>query len=123
MQDRTGPRTSAGRMATGPDRAAIRSWRPAADGASAAATSSGARDYDRARMLPRLVGFDLRELKKPGPALDAAIRAKLERALRSERQRGVAGHWTYDLNRHLALMQALDAESRRPSRPGAPRRG
>jgi hypothetical protein len=28
----------------------------------------------------------------------------LRRALRIERQRGVAGHWTYDLARHWALL-------------------
>lgn len=33
--------------------------------------------------------------------------ARLMRALRTERQRGKAGHWTYDLNRHIALSQAL----------------
>jgi hypothetical protein len=34
----------------------------------------------------------------------------LARALRSERQRGQAGHWTYDINRHLALTGALREE-------------
>jgi hypothetical protein len=34
----------------------------------------------------------------------------LARALRSERQRGRAGHWTYDINRHLALVGALREE-------------
>ena len=28
---------------------------------------------------------------------------KLRRALRAERRRGLAGHWSYDLNRHLGL--------------------
>jgi hypothetical protein len=41
------------------------------------------------------------------------IVARLARALRAERQRGRAGHWSYDLNRHIALAQALDAERRR----------
>jgi hypothetical protein len=40
----------------------------------------------------------------------ARIVALLARALRSERQRGKAGHWTYDLSRHLALVNALRRE-------------
>jgi hypothetical protein len=32
----------------------------------------------------------------------------LLRLLERERQRGLAGHWAYDLNRHVALKEALD---------------
>ena len=32
------------------------------------------------------------------------------RSLRDERRRGQAGHWSYDLNRHIALAQAYAAE-------------
>jgi hypothetical protein len=42
-----------------------------------------------------------------------AIIARLERALRAERHRARAGHWTYDLNRHIALRQAVAAETER----------
>ncbi|PPD27253.1 MAG: hypothetical protein CTY20_13140 [Hyphomicrobium sp.] len=35
---------------------------------------------------------------------------RLRRALRAERQRGIAGHWTYDLSRHAQLRDALDCE-------------
>ncbi|MDR4307491.1 hypothetical protein IHQ68_12775 [Chelatococcus sambhunathii] len=121
MQDERRTAAAATRSASGPDRGAIRSWRPAADEALAAAVTIGAGSYDRAR-LPRLVGVDIRQLAEPGPALDAAIRAKLERALRAERQRGAAGCWTYDLNRHLALIQALEAENRRSAAPASGRR-
>jgi hypothetical protein len=34
----------------------------------------------------------------------------LSRALRAARRRGRAGHWTYDLNRHIGLVQAFRAE-------------
>jgi hypothetical protein len=34
------------------------------------------------------------------------VLAKLRRALRAERRRGIAGHWSYDLNRHLGLLGA-----------------
>lgn len=37
--------------------------------------------------------------------------AKLRRALRAERQRGVGGHWTYDLARHRGLLAAYRAEA------------
>jgi hypothetical protein len=33
--------------------------------------------------------------------------------LRVERARGRAGHWTYDLNRHIGLLQAMKAEQER----------
>ena len=39
--------------------------------------------------------------------------ARLARSLRDERKRGRAGHWSYDLNRHLALTQAYEAEKKR----------
>jgi hypothetical protein len=38
------------------------------------------------------------------------ILALLRKAIRTERARGRAGHWTYDLNRHLALAESLKAE-------------
>jgi hypothetical protein len=38
------------------------------------------------------------------------ILARLMRSLRDERRRGLAGHWSYDLNRHIALAQAYAAE-------------
>ncbi|WP_020180471.1 hypothetical protein [Methylopila sp. M107] len=91
-------------------RRAIRGWRAAADDGAAAAIAGGRACYDRRRTLPRLIAFDARDLENAGPDLDEMIRAKLQRALRAERSRGAAGHWTYDLNRHLALTQALAAE-------------
>jgi hypothetical protein len=36
--------------------------------------------------------------------------ARLARALRAERRRGVAGHWTYDLARHAALLRLYREE-------------
>jgi hypothetical protein len=44
------------------------------------------------------------------PAGRRRIIARLRRALREERRRGIAGHWTYDLARHAALHRALQAE-------------
>jgi hypothetical protein len=33
---------------------------------------------------------------------------RIERLLERERLRGLRRHWSYDLNRHIALKQALD---------------
>ena len=76
------------------------------------AVRAGATHYDRDRHLPAL----LRRL--PGPWSDAPeaaadIVARLGRALQVERKRARTGHWCYDLNRHIALRQALDAETSR----------
>jgi len=38
------------------------------------------------------------------------VLAKLRRALRAERRRGLAGHWSYDLNRHVGLLSAYRGE-------------
>lgn len=47
------------------------------------------------------------------PEAAAAVLRELERALRAERAR--AGHWTYDLARHIALLVAYRAEQARAS--------
>jgi hypothetical protein len=50
------------------------------------------------------------ELNDPSPA-GRRHRIKLLRStLRAERQRGLAGHWTYDLARHAALLSWYRAE-------------
>ena len=52
--------------------------------------------------------FDLAEALQAEPGLRARILLKLERMIERERQRGARKHWSYDLNRHIALKQALD---------------
>lgn len=52
--------------------------------------------------------FDLREALEADAATRARIALRLERLIERERQRGVRRHWSYDLNRHIALKQALD---------------
>ena len=69
--------------------------------------------YDRARHLPRLIPVGPDDIADDSPAGRRAILARLARALRGERSRGRAGHWTYDLNRHLGLKQAYAAERAR----------
>ncbi|PTW57689.1 hypothetical protein C8N35_110168 [Breoghania corrubedonensis] len=67
----------------------------------------------RLRTLARLIGAEPGE----GESAQRAVVARLAKALRGERRRGKAGHWTYDLNRHIALLQAYRAE--RALLPGA----
>ncbi len=74
---------------------------------------AGARAYDRGRDLPALI-----RTEPPSDEMETAealrsIVMRLERALRAERNRARSGHWTYDLNRHIALHQAHEAEGRR----------
>ena len=76
---------------------------------------AGAEAYDRMRDLPKLIRFDtLVEFGDTAEQVEAIV-ARLERALRAERNRARSGHWTYDLNRHIALRQAHRAETERLS--------
>jgi len=52
--------------------------------------------------------FDLGEALCADAATRAKIVLKLERMIERERLRGTRKHWSYDLNRHIALKQALD---------------
>lgn len=52
--------------------------------------------------------FDLAEALRADPATRARIVLRLQRMIERERQRGARRHWSYDLNRHIALKQALD---------------
>jgi hypothetical protein len=64
-------------------------------------------------MLVRLLPVGPDEIAGSEPETTRRIVLKLACALRVERARGRAGHWTYDLNRHIGLMQALKAEQER----------
>ena len=80
---------------------------------------AGIERYDRYRHLPRVLPIGADELHDPSPEARRKTLARLARSLRAERMRGRAGHWTYDLNRHIALAQAYAAERR--LLPGKPR--
>ena len=67
-------------------------------------------DYRRLRDLPRLAGLWPREIHDMSMVGTLTIIAKLRQALRAERRRGSAGHWSYDLERHLSLTRAIKAE-------------
>jgi hypothetical protein len=80
-----------------------------------AQTRMSAEAYDRPRHLPRLLALWPSEIADQSAEGGARIVARLKRALRAERARGRAGHWSYDLNRHVALLGALRAELGRMS--------
>jgi hypothetical protein len=57
-------------------------------------------------------GIDLTAaLRSAGPERER-VRRRVERRLKRERIRGLQRHWSYDLNRHIALKQALDRLSK-----------
>jgi hypothetical protein len=69
--------------------------------------------FDRETQLPRLLGLWPSEVRDYSAAGTARLIALLRKAIRAERRRGQAGDWAYDLNRHLALAEALNAERAR----------
>jgi hypothetical protein len=77
-----------------------------------ALVAGGIAHYDRSQHLPRVLPVGLDELTDRSPEGRRAVLRRLARALRAERMRGRAGHWSYDLNRHIALAQAFAAERR-----------
>ena len=98
-----GPRSREGRKGAGrkqrPTRIrAIRPTRPAYEA------------YDRRAALCRVLALWPHEFDNHTPAGRQNILAKLRRALRAERRRGIAGHWTYDLARHIELLHVYRQE-------------
>lgn len=70
----------------------------------------GAGCFDRGRMLPRLLPVGPETVADTSAAGRLRVLRLLARALRGERRRGRAGHWSYSLDRHLGLAQAWRAE-------------
>jgi hypothetical protein len=58
--------------------------------------------------LQIVCGVDLAAALSSAPPERDRIISRLTRKLRRERQRGLARHWAYSLDRHIALKQALD---------------
>lgn len=84
--------------------------RPAPSRHIVAVSITKTRSYQRQKDLPRLLPLWPQELADASLPGRLAILAKLRRALRTERQRGIAGHWAYDLARHDALLRAYRHE-------------
>ncbi len=72
----------------------------------------------RSQALGRILPLWPHEIADQSHAGQERICRLLASALRRERQRGVAGHWAYDVGRHAALVRALAPELRRLARFG-----
>jgi hypothetical protein len=79
------------------------------------------RPYDRRVELPRILPLWPHELADESLEGRRHIVRKLRRALRAERRRGVAGHWTYDLARHAELLRIYRLELASSGLPHADR--
>ena len=53
-------------------------------------------------------GIDIGAALAAPPSKRGGLIARLERLIERERLRGLRRHWSYDLNRHISLKQALD---------------
>ncbi|MBC2884714.1 cytoplasmic protein [Ochrobactrum sp. CM-21-5] len=76
-----------------------------------------ARTQDRLNAMQRIAlrmiaGMDMDELMIASDAEKQRASCRLERLIERERLKGVSGHWSYDLNRHIALKQSLDMLTR-----------
>ena len=68
-------------------------------------------EHDHARQLMALqlcAGMDMEKALEADGAEQERIILRLQRLLERERLRGMRRHWSYDLNRHISLKQALD---------------
>lgn len=68
------------------------------------------RPYDRRKELARVLPLWPHEIEDDSRQTRARILGKLHSALRAERRRGIAGHWTYDLARHRELLRVWRLE-------------
>ncbi len=58
--------------------------------------------------LQIIAGIDMDALLAAPPPERRQAAQRLARLIERERLKGLRGHWSYDLNRHIALKQALD---------------
>jgi len=85
-----------------------------AGAAMRSAIETGLAGYDRRRALARFHRLSGEILAADTVEAGRRVVAEVERALRMERAR--VGHWSYDLDRHIALLITLRAEKARLSR-------
>ena len=90
--------------------AAIRPRKRRRETRSQDASRPGANVYDRRRDLPGLLPVWPDELSDESTLGRHRLVMKLHQALRAERNRGQAGHWSYDLTRHTNLLHAYRHE-------------
>ncbi|KAB2692655.1 cytoplasmic protein [Brucella intermedia] len=58
--------------------------------------------------LQIIAGIDLDEVLKASQEEKERTKRRLKRLMERERLKGICGHWSYDMNRHIALKQAFD---------------
>lgn len=92
-----------------------------AESALRGAIAAHAESDRRAEFLRGFHRLTRETIESETPEAARVVLRELERALRGERAR--AGHWTYDLGRHVALLAAYRAEQRRAARIVAAGRG
>lgn len=63
-------------------------------------------------------GIDLPEALSASAVERDRITVRLQRLIERERIKGARHHWSYDLNRHIALKQALDRLRRHEQNDG-----
>lgn len=78
----------------------------------ACSIDAGVLRYRRREILPRLLPMYPVDIDDVSEECTRKLCLRLLSALRRERSRGRAGHWSYDLNRHIGLLQAYRAERR-----------
>ncbi|KAF2989793.1 hypothetical protein MJC1_03138 [Methylocystis sp. MJC1] len=83
-----------------------------------AALNASLTGYDRLVALSRFHRLSQEIILSETPEAARAVLREIEQALRKERAR--RGHWTYDLNRHIALLVAHRAETARLAGIGKP---
>lgn len=74
------------------------------------ATRRLAAEHERRGAIARLLPLWPYQLADASDAGRLSILAKLRKALRAERRRGIAGHWSYDLARHAELLRMYREE-------------
>jgi hypothetical protein len=65
---------------------------------------------DRRTTIAKVLAVWPHEIEDETLAGRERLLTRLRSALRAERRRGVSGHWTYDLARHVELLRIYRAE-------------
>jgi hypothetical protein len=65
---------------------------------------------DRRTTIAKALALWPHELEDKSLRARQGILARLRQALRAERRRGLSGHWTYDLARHVELLRVYREE-------------
>lgn len=75
-------------------------------------TSRSDNNYERSKDLAKLLPLWPKELADETMKGTETIIKKIRQAIRLERKNGRLGHWSYNLNRHVALINALKEETK-----------